>query len=64
MSEHDELAVEAALESNPMGLAEAEGHLKKGLMMLSEEVGLGLTHSIVLDILARMETSMPARRVH
>jgi hypothetical protein len=49
---------------NPMAIAEAEGHLKKGLMILSKEMGLTVTGNIVADILARLEWEMPDRRLH
>jgi hypothetical protein len=53
-----------ALESNPMAIAEAEGHLKKGLMILSREMGLTITGNIVSGILARLEWEMPERRLY
>jgi hypothetical protein len=53
-----------ALESNPKAIAEAEGHLKKGLMILSKEMGLTITGNIVAEILARLEWEMPDRRLH
>ena len=34
MSESDKTAVDAALKANPLAIAEAEGHLKKGLLIL------------------------------
>jgi hypothetical protein len=64
MSESDKLAVEAALQINPMAIAEAEGHLKRGLLILSKEIGLTATASIVGDILLRLEGEMPAARLH
>ena len=64
MSETDRTAIDMALESNPMAIAEAEGHLKKGLMILSKEMGLTITGTIVADILARLEWEMPDRRLH
>jgi hypothetical protein len=53
-----------AVEINPMAIAEAEGHLRKGLMILSKEMGLAITGNIVADILARLEWEMPERRLH
>ena len=45
MTEADSAAIEAALESNPMAIAEAEGHLKKGLMILSQiGIDIGFSH--------------------
>jgi hypothetical protein len=64
MSESDLLAVDAAMQSNPIALAEAEGHLKKGLLILSREVGLSATANLVADILNRLEGEMPSWRVH
>ncbi len=64
MTEADSAAIEAALESNPMAIAEAEGHLKKGLMILSRELGLTVTSSIVSGILARLHGEMPEGRMH
>jgi len=40
MREVDRIAIEDALQSNPLAIAEAEGHLKKGLLILSQEIGL------------------------
>jgi hypothetical protein len=53
-----------AVESNPMAIAEAEGHLKKGLMILTREMGLTITGNIVSDILARLHSEMPELRFH
>jgi hypothetical protein len=64
MSEADEMAVEAALKTNPLAIAEAEGHLKKGLLILSQEIGLAATSSIVSDILGRLHGELPAGRLH
>jgi hypothetical protein len=64
MSETDRLAIEAAVETNPLAIAEAENHLKKGLMILSKEIGLSATGNVVAGILARLESEMPARRLH
>ena len=64
MSETDRLAIETAVETNPMAIAEAEGHLKKGLLILSKEIGLTATGNIVAGILARLEAELPARRMH
>ncbi len=64
MSETDKMAIESAVETNPVAIAEAEGHLKKGLMILSKEIGLTATGNIVAGILARLESEMPARRLH
>ncbi len=64
MNEADTIAIEAALESNPMAIAEAENHLKKGLLILSQEIGLTATSSIVSGILARLHGEMPEGRVH
>ena len=64
MSESDLAAVEAALAANPVAIAEAEGHLRKGLMILSEQIGLGATRGVVAAVLARLEDEMPERRTH
>lgn len=64
MSETDSMALESAVETNPIAIAEAEGHLKKGLMILSKEIGLNATGNIVAGILARLESEMPSRRLH
>lgn len=64
MSEADRTAIDMAVEDNPMAIAEAEGHLKKGLMILSREMGLTIAGNIVSDILARLEWEMPERRLH
>jgi len=64
MTEADSAAIQDALETNPMAIAEAEGHLKKGLMILSQELGLTVTSSIVSGILARLHGEMPEGRVH
>ena len=64
MSEADMAAVDAALSTNPVAIAEAEGHLKKGLLILSEQIGLDATRSIVAAVLDRLESEMPHRRAH
>ncbi len=64
MTETDRLAVEAAVQTNPLAIAEAEGHLKKGLLILSQEIGLTATGNIVTDILLRLQGEMPQRRLH
>lgn len=64
MSESDRIAIDMAVEMNPLAIAEAEGHLLKGLMILSREMGLAITGNIVTDILARLEGEMPGRRLH
>ena len=64
MDDTDRMAIETAVETNPLAIAEAESHLKKGLMILSKEIGLAATGNIVADILARLESEMPARRLH
>jgi len=64
MSEADRIAIDMAVESNPMAIAEAEGHLRKGLMILSREMGLTITGNLVADILVRLESEMPERRLH
>ncbi len=64
MSDADMMAVDAAMQSNPVALAEAEGHLKKGLLILSREIGLTATANIVTGILTRLEGEMPTWRVH
>ena len=47
-----------------MAIAEAEGHLKKGLLILSQEIGLSATSNIVSDILARLHGELPLGRLH
>jgi len=64
MSEADMAAVDAALSTNPVAIAEAEGHLKKGLLILSEQIGLDATRNIVSAVLDRLESEMPHRRAH
>ena len=64
MSEADMAAVEAALSTNPTAIAEAEGHLKKGLLILSQEIGLTATSNIVSDILVRLHGDLPLGRLH
>jgi hypothetical protein len=64
MSDTDRMMIDMAVETNPMAIAEAEGHLKKGLMILSKEIGLTATGNIVTGILDRLENELPARRLH
>jgi hypothetical protein len=64
MTEADMMAIEAALQSNPLAIAEAEGHLKKGLLILSKEIGLTATSNVVSGILARLHGDMPEGRIH
>ena len=64
MSDTDRMMVELAVETNPIAIAEAEGHLKKGLMILSKEIGLSATGNIVTGILDRLESELPSRRLH
>ena len=64
MSDTDKMMIDMAVETNPMAIAEAEGHLKKGLMILSQEIGLSATGNIVTGILGRLEGELPARRLH
>jgi hypothetical protein len=64
MSESDKTAVDAALKANPLAIAEAEGHLKKGLLILSQEIGLTATSNIVSDILVRLHGDLPLGRLH
>ncbi len=64
MTESDMAAFENALQTNPMALAEAEGHLKKGLLILSQEIGLTATSHLVGEILTRLQGELPFRRVH
>lgn len=64
MNDADMRTIEAALQSNPLAMAEAEGHLKKGLLLLSREIGLTATSNIVSGILARLHAEMPDGRVH
>jgi hypothetical protein len=64
MSDTDRMMIELAVEIHPMAIAEAEGHLKKGLMILSREIGLTATGNIVTGILDRLESELPAGRLH
>jgi hypothetical protein len=64
MNDTDKMMIELAVETNPMAIAEAEGHLKKGFMILSKEIGLTATGIIVAGILDRLESELPARRLH
>jgi hypothetical protein len=64
MTDADMRAIEAALQSNPLAIAEAESHLKKGLLILSKEIGLTATSNVVSGILARLHGDMPGNRVH
>ncbi len=64
MSDSDKSAVDAAMKANPLAIAEAEGHLKKGLLILSQEIGLTATSNIVSDILVRLHGDLPLGRLH
>jgi hypothetical protein len=64
MSEADRIAIEDALQTNPMAIAEAESHLKKGLLILSQEIGLAATSNVVSGILARLHGDIPDGRLH
>jgi hypothetical protein len=64
ITEADEMAIDAALESNPLGIAEAEGHLKKGILILSQEIGLTATRNVIDGIMTRLECEMPTARLH
>jgi hypothetical protein len=64
MSDTDRMMIELAVESNPMAIAEAVGHLTKGMVILSKEIGLTATGNIVAGILDRLESELPARRLH
>jgi len=64
MTDADMIAIEAALQTNPLAIAEAEGHLKKGLLILSKEIGLTATSNVVSSILARLHGDMPNSRIH
>jgi hypothetical protein len=64
MTDADMRAIEAALQTNPLAIAEAEGHLKKGLLILSKEIGLVATSNVVSGILARLHGDMPIGRIH
>ena len=64
MSEQDRAAIEAAMRSDPLAIARAEGHLEQGLMILSEQIGLGATANLVAAILKRLDGQMPSRRPH
>jgi hypothetical protein len=64
MTEADRMAVETALQNNPLAIAEAEGCLRKGIMILSKEIGLTATRNIMIGILGRLEGEMPERRLH
>jgi len=64
MREVDRIAIEDALQSNPLAIAEAEGHLKKGLLILSQEIGLVATSNVVSSILARLHGDIPDGRLH
>jgi len=64
MSEADTAAIRAALSTNPLAMAEAEGHLRKGLLILSEQIGIDATRNLVAAALARLEDQMPHRRAH
>ena len=47
-----------------LAIAEAEGHLKKGLLILSQEIGLAATSNVVSSILARLHGDIPDGRLH
>ena len=64
MKEIDLAGIETALQLNPAALAEAEGHLQKGLMILSREIGLSATRNLVSAVLDRLDGEMPTRRTH
>ena len=64
MTEADRMAIEDALQTNPMAIAEAESHLKKGLLILSQEIGLTATSNVVSGILARLHGDIPDGRLH
>jgi hypothetical protein len=64
MTEADTIAIEDALQSNPVAIAEAEGHLKKGLLILTQELGLTATSNIVSGILGRLHGEMPHGRLN
>jgi hypothetical protein len=64
MREVDRTAIEDALQSNPVAIAEAENHLKKGLLILSQEIGLVATSNVVSSILARLHSDIPDGRIH
>jgi hypothetical protein len=64
MTERDLAAVDSAVQSNPLAIAQAEGHLKKGLLILSEQIGLTATGNLVAAILKRLESEMPSGRTH
>lgn len=64
MSESDLVAIETAVELNPIAIAEAEGYVKKGLMILSREMGLNIAGQLVAGILAQLECDLPDRRLH
>ncbi|MDB5394198.1 MAG: hypothetical protein JWM91_1704 [Rhodospirillales bacterium] len=64
MNDADIRAIEDALQSNPLAIAEAEGHLKKGLLILSKEIGLTATSNVVSGILARLHGDIPEGRLH
>ena len=64
MTETDRLAVETALQLNPLAIAEAEGHLRKGLLILGRELGLDTTRNLVAAVLTRLEDEITPRRTH
>lgn len=64
ITEADEMAIDAALEDNPHGIAEAEEHLKKGILILSREIGLTATRNVVDGLLTRLECELPTVRLH
>ena len=64
MTDTDIAALETALQSNPAAIAEAEDHLKKGLLILSKEIGVEATRNLVVAVLSRLEEEMPLGRIH
>ena len=64
MTDTDMAALETALQSNPTAIAEAEGHLKQGLLILSKEIGVEATRNLVVAVLSRLEEEMPLGRIH
>jgi hypothetical protein len=64
MNESDKAEIETPMQNNPLAIAEAEGHLKKGLLILSQEIGLTATSNVVSDILVRLHGDLPLGRLH
>ena len=60
----DPAAIEEAAQLNPLAIAEAEGHLKKGLLILSQQIGLTATRNLMAEVLARLDGELPLGRVH